>query len=513
MTLPMKRTSTHDLTHSTGPDNESMQKRIRVPEDAMLSATQSSRTMSVAQANMTRPLRSISPDCLTNSTGPANALVQTSIAALEDVAAGGRSVSTDEYLLTFKRCAFRSSVSSLAWAPDGKKLAIGGFKGELVVIDGTARKSMNESDHVDNMLQIPVKIRTGQMIHSIAWSPNGDRLAFVVHRVCKCVVIEVSTGAVVFEVPCPGEPCAVAWSLDGQSLAVGNQGVTIAQTDTGRVLSQLGAAETVHCVDWAPDGRHLAVGYGGFGSAIGKAQVVDTVSGEVKFTAQEGMSNGVHSVKWAPKVENLAITCHCNSGADYVSCTTMGGTCIGIFHVPPGQDALGTWLAEKVREATKHIGGRLQLVTPEGEIFWSAPGPKASGMLLAFGGWGHEDSSECNFSVKIQVIDFPSTKIHSSFDGWGDCHLAWSPNGAKLVIGPFAPGKHERRSVDKDITVVDVGSGEVTHQLACRSQLRAMSLSPDAKHLAVAVRGEQLGPGFCRPDMEIFDADEWMSPK
>lgn len=191
----------------------------------------------------------------------------------------------------------------------------------------------------------------------------------------------------------------------------------------------------------------------------------------------------------------------------------MGGTGIGIFHIPSGQDAFGTWLAEKVREATKHIGGRLQLVTPEGQIFWSAPGPKAPGMLLALGGWGHEDSSECNFSVKIQVIDFPSTKIHSSFEGWGDCHLAWSPSGAKLVIGLFAPGKHERRrSVKMDITIVDVDSGEVTRQMKCRSEFRAMSLSPDAKHLAVAIRGEQIGPGFCRPDMEIFDVHEWMNP-
>ena len=146
-----------------------------------------------------------------------------------------------------------AGVRTVAWAPDGRHLASGADDGTARVWDpdDPGRPAVTLSGH------------TGS-VWSVAWSPDGRRLATAdsdgTLRVwdpdAPARPMAVLTGHI-------GSAWSVAWSPDGRRLASGGADRTVRLWDVAR--EQPGAPTVlaghdgwVWCVAWSPDGRSIA---------------------------------------------------------------------------------------------------------------------------------------------------------------------------------------------------------------------------------------------------------------
>jgi WD40 repeat protein len=150
------------------------------------------------------------------------------------------------------RLEHRDPVAAVAFAPGGEQLASGGgvygVSGELKVWDPrTGRELLSRTDF-------------GSSVGTVAFSPDGTRLAYGVGNEVK--VMDTATGREVFSL-C-GHPAAVksvAFSPDGLRLASASMHPVVKVWDlrTGAELLDLaGHTGWVYAVAFSPDGRRLA---------------------------------------------------------------------------------------------------------------------------------------------------------------------------------------------------------------------------------------------------------------
>jgi tRNA A-37 threonylcarbamoyl transferase component Bud32/uncharacterized protein with WD repeat len=180
---------------------------------------------------------------------------------------------------------------SVAWSPDGTRLASGALDGEITVWDVTT----------GDMLQANEEHALG--VSGMAWSPDG-RLIASSSTDARVIIWDPSTGEPVVEPVSPGESVwAVAWSPDGTLLASGSHtgSVDLWNTATGELVASLEAhTRPVGSVAWSPDGTLLASA-----SRDGSVIVWDAVKGEPLRTFSEGVVE-LLSVAWSPDGERLA---------------------------------------------------------------------------------------------------------------------------------------------------------------------------------------------------------------
>jgi len=72
----------------------------------------------------------------------------------------------------------------------------------------------------------------------------------------------------------------------------------------------------------------------------------------------------------AAGLNHLVITCH-QDGDGHIACYTGGGDEVGVFPVPPGEQAFGTWIADKISGSVNHSMEEFHLVDPTGSIFFT----------------------------------------------------------------------------------------------------------------------------------------------
>ncbi|RLS52246.1 MAG: WD40 repeat domain-containing protein [Planctomycetota bacterium] len=146
------------------------------------------------------------------------------------------------------------TAGSLAWSPDGSRIAIGGWT-VLAVVDASNGEliAKNSADY------------SVGWTHGIAWSPTGDRVALA-HFNHTVRIIDTKQGLELkVLVGHTGDVRAVSWSPDGSRIASGGHDQTVRIWDSQSGLQMLvlpGHKVHVASVRWSPDGQALASGGG-----------------------------------------------------------------------------------------------------------------------------------------------------------------------------------------------------------------------------------------------------------
>jgi len=155
-----------------------------------------------------------------------------------------------------------ASVNAVAWSPDGKRIASGSDDHTVQVWDAT------DGGHVftyrDDSDYVVEGYPNGNIVKSVAWSPDGRRIASgdeggVVRG------WDAADGGNGFLSDGNSDVKSVAWSPDSKLIASVGPDNTMQvwdATDGSTVSTYSGHSDTVNAVAWSPDGRRIASGSG-----------------------------------------------------------------------------------------------------------------------------------------------------------------------------------------------------------------------------------------------------------
>ncbi len=183
------------------------------------------------------------------------------------------------------------SVYSVAWSPDGKKLASGSRDESIKIWDVSS----------GNAIMTLVGHQAGVL--SVSWSPDGNKLASGSGDSTIRIWDVLSGNVIMSLVGHQDGVFSVVWSPDGTKLASGSRDHTIKIWDAslGNVINTLvGHDDYVRSVAWSLDGSKLASG-----SWDQTVKIWDVLSGNVIINLY-GSTSRVKSVAWSPDGTKLA---------------------------------------------------------------------------------------------------------------------------------------------------------------------------------------------------------------
>jgi eukaryotic-like serine/threonine-protein kinase len=241
------------------------------------------------------------------------------LAGLTGLAALGGGVAFWKYQRShtarFTYTAQNEDIWTVAWSPDGKRIASGGFS-QLLEQTG----SIHMWDALTGQ-HVVIYHDPSDIVSSLAWSPNGQLLASASQDDLVVHVLRAFNGSILLTYPHDAKGAvfkqrAVAWSPDSKRLAsagdhfdfsynlqswdalTGLQVITYERSFQGLQL---------WAVAWSPDGRYLA----SVGTALERLQhdflqVWDALTGRSVFLSP-WLDDGVRAVSWASDSQRVVV--------------------------------------------------------------------------------------------------------------------------------------------------------------------------------------------------------------
>ncbi len=183
------------------------------------------------------------------------------------------------------------AVNAAAWSPNGKRIASASSDGSVQVwMAATGERLLTYRGHTG-----PVK--------AMAWSPDSIRIASAGDDATVQMWIATTGRPLLTYRGDAGSIKAVAWSPDGTQLASAGNGDTVQQWDatTGdNIYTYTGHTSAVNAVAWSPNGKRVASA-----SFDGTVQVWDTLTGSHVFTYR-GHTSAVNAAAWSPDGKRIA---------------------------------------------------------------------------------------------------------------------------------------------------------------------------------------------------------------
>lgn len=391
-------------------------------------------------------------------------------------------------------------VQALAFSPDGKWLASGGYDKSIIVWN---LSSGREEFHLGG-LPVPLTaashLLSKQAISGLAFNPDGTRLVSV--EVSGAVKVwSLQTRKLIFTIRPPrvhyyGE--SVTYSADGKSLLVPveKRATTATETaiglhdaETGKILRTIPTKwNVVSVVVPTKDGRLIAVGTVGADDdddPPGSVQIFDLASGEAGKTYPVVVSAISSDGRWMSSFDNTAIyhpvLWDLNEGKRIHDLTLKNASRV-IFR-PDGQEVAVTHGDSEAIDFVSTSSGEITKSLPGGGYGLETAAYSADGKLLAAGSY--------SFGT-IKVWDLASMKEKVTLHGQSPVQsVTFSPNGKLLA------------ATSGELRVWNIANGTEVVTLTDAPVNRAM-FSADGKWLAANPGGQF--PGYA---VKVWNTETW----
>ncbi|SHN46300.1 toll/interleukin-1 receptor domain-containing protein [Cryptosporangium aurantiacum] len=288
--------------------------------------------------------------------------------------------------------------------------------------------------------ELPAAASGAATIESVAWSPDGARIATGISG-GDCIVWQPDTKQMLFTLSGHVDAVrSVEWSDDGSRIATGSDDGTarIWRNDNGSIEHVLsghvvdgpiaGPTSTVQFVAWSPDGTRLATG--------GNAGIV--VWDSATWTAERHFDSHdlffVKALAWSPDGKYLAASCFTGSVAVWVAASYR---------------PLRTRTAKLSRNCViewSEDSGRIYIGDDQGHLTWWSPHTKKNGSIASrdvgtiqkiVRSPGEERIAVCaGHTLKIWLTRYHTQGPVTLEGHTGEVNsAAWSPDGDRLVTG------------------------------------------------------------------------------
>ncbi|MCA9963488.1 MAG: hypothetical protein KC423_04565 [Anaerolineales bacterium] len=354
-----------------------------------------------------------------------------------------------------------STALSMSWSPDGDRLASASADGAVVIWNTTTWE------------QLTVLLGHSSAVWSMSWSPDGDRLASASNDHTVVIWNTATWEQLTILLGHSSSVLDVAWSPDGRWLASASDDRTMViwNTATWKQLTVLlEHSSTTLSMSWSPDGEKLA-------SASDNRTVViwNTATWE-QLTVLQGHSSSVLDVAWSPNGDRLASASHDSSAVIWNT---------------------ATW--EQLTVLQGHSSAVLNVVwSPDGERLASASDDQTI-VIWQTATWNHLTVLQGHLSTVLSVTWSPDGKQLASASNdrtviiWNTAtweqltvlqghssailNVAWSPDGERLA------------SASDDQTIVIWQTATWNQQAVLQehvSTISSVAWSPNGERLASA---------------------------